>query len=82
MLGEHARRNELTDKLKDNPFPVHGDPKLSVPFNLPSFVLNKFSVKAFNMLFYGKNLKSVQKGLVHYDPYFYFYCFHYFSFFR
>ncbi len=71
MLGEHAKQNELTDKLKDNPFPVHGDPKLSVPFNLPSFVLNKFSVKAFNMLFYGKNLKSIQKGLVHYDPYFY-----------
>lgn len=71
MLGEHATHDELTDKLKVNPFPVHGDPKLTVPFNLPSFVLNKFSVKAFNMLFYGKNLKPVQKGLVHYDPYFY-----------
>ncbi len=71
MLGEHSRNEELPDKLAADPLVVHGDPKLTVPFNLPAFVLNKFSVKSFNALYYGKNLKKIQQGIVHYDPYFY-----------
>lgn len=71
MIGEHATMEELPGKYRKDPLPAHGDPKLSIPFNLPSFVLNKFSVKAFNTLFYGKNLKREQEAVIHYDPYFY-----------
>jgi hypothetical protein len=38
---------------------------------LPSFVLNQFTVKAFNFLFYGKNLKKEINNIVSYEPFFY-----------
>src|SRR5205085_10746714 len=44
---------------------------LIVPIDFPSFVLNSFTVKAFNELYYHFQVsKSVHK-IVHYDPFFY-----------
>jgi len=45
--------------------------KLTIPFNLPSWVLNSFTVKAFNFLFYLKNFKREIDAVVPYDPFFY-----------
>jgi decaprenylphospho-beta-D-ribofuranose 2-oxidase len=42
-----------------------------LPFNLPSFALNRFTVKVFNFLFYGKNIKKEQDNIVSYEPFFY-----------
>lgn len=71
MLGEHATLDDLTSRQRRDPFKIHGDPGLSIPFNFPNFALNNLTVKAFNALFYAKNVKSVQADTVHYDPYFY-----------
>ncbi len=71
MLGEHANLEDLSSRQSKNPLATHGDPRLGMPFNLPSFVLNKFSVKAFNTLYYRKNVRPIQENVVHYDPYFY-----------
>jgi decaprenylphospho-beta-D-ribofuranose 2-oxidase len=69
ILGEHAleievpeRKRKLTSKEK---------PFFTVPFNLPSFVLNSWSVKAFNAMYYAKNHHKVTDGLVNYNPFFY-----------
>lgn len=44
---------------------------LVVPFELPGFVLNKFSMQAFNWLYYHKQFQSNVKHEMHYDPFFY-----------
>lgn len=43
----------------------------TIPFFFPSWVLNKFSIKAFNALYYRKNLTKVKTDIVHYDRFFY-----------
>lgn len=43
--------------------------KLSIPFNAPSFLLNKYTVRAFNHLYFKKPIK--QHSRIDYDPFFY-----------
>jgi len=70
-VGEHAKLDELPEKFKKNPLAVHGKKKITFPFNLPSWVLNSFTVKAFNFLYYGKNFKKEINNIVPYEPFFY-----------
>lgn len=63
MAGEHSTE---PDKLVPSP-----EPKLVFPFEAPGFALNKFSVAAFNTLFFHKQMKAVVKGKQDYEPYFY-----------
>jgi FAD/FMN-containing dehydrogenase len=54
--------------------PPPGDasaPKLRVPFDAPSALLNRFSVRAFNAAYYRQQLKPVVRKRVHYEPFFY-----------
>ncbi len=69
LLGEHACGNDIPKNKK--PLLPHSTKLLNVPFVFPSFVLNKWSIKAFNMLYYHKQLKTESYGLVHYAPFFY-----------
>ena len=71
MLGEHATMDELSEKQKSNPLPKPAKKQIPFPFNLPSWVLNPFTVKAFNFLYYGKNFKRVIDNVVPYEPFFY-----------
>ena len=68
LLGEHASECELKGKP---PFPVHGDGGWAVPFFLPGRVLNAQVLKAFNALYYHRQVRRATDALVHYDPYFY-----------
>jgi FAD/FMN-containing dehydrogenases len=71
ILGEHATLQDLPEKFRKDPLQLPQKKKLTIPFNLPSFVLNTFTVKAFNMLYYGKNLKKQIDNVVSYEPFFY-----------
>jgi FAD/FMN-containing dehydrogenase len=71
IVGEHAKPEELSDKQKKKPLKVSAKPKITFPFNLPSWVLNTFTVKAFNFLYYGKNFKKEINNVVPYEPFFY-----------
>ncbi|MFA5453938.1 MAG: FAD-binding oxidoreductase [Sulfurimonas sp.] len=62
MVGDFANDGNLEYKSKR---------KLSIPFNFPSFALNKFSVKAFNRLYYAKAKDGVSKQRVSIDTFFY-----------
>ncbi|MBL4586877.1 MAG: FAD-binding oxidoreductase [Flavobacteriales bacterium] len=68
-LGEHATEkeapNERLARFK-TPKPVFG-----LPFNLPSWTLNKWTVKAFNALFYGKVRKTDSTAIIDFESYFY-----------
>ena len=71
ILGEHAVPADLK-KIKAEKYLVHpGKVKLSMPFNLPSVVLNPVSIKAFNALYYAKNLKKNIENIVPYEGFFY-----------
>jgi len=71
IIGEHARLDELNDKQRKHPLVYAGKPKITFPFNLPSWILNTLTVKIFNFLYYGKNLKKEINNVVPYEPFFY-----------
>jgi len=65
MLGEHATHEEVGDRVSKK------KTEFTIPFYFPSFTLNSTTIKAFNTLFYHKNLKQVSEGIVPYKPFFY-----------
>jgi len=71
MLGEHATVDDLAQIQKADPLKLPKNKQIIFPFNLPSWVLNKFSVKAFNFVYYTKNFKKEINNVVSYEPFFY-----------
>ena len=59
------------DFLDDNNLEVPKKKKLSIPFDFPTFTLNKFSVKTFNYLYYNKVKDSLSTQIVDYETFFY-----------
>ena len=45
--------------------------KLSVPMVMPAAILSRFTVGAFNTLYYHKQFRKQKTGLVDYEPFFY-----------
>lgn len=71
MAGEHADPDELSEKQRKNMLKPYSDTMFTFPVDLPSFVLNQYSVKAFNFLYYQKNIKKYIQNIIPYDPFFY-----------
>lgn len=71
ILGEHAKVEDLPEKLKGDPLKLPAKKSIPFPINLPSWVLNSFTVKLFNFLYYGKNFKKEINNVVSYEPFFY-----------
>jgi FAD/FMN-containing dehydrogenase len=65
IRGNHAENDQPISGLK---IPSG---KKTVPLDFPGFALSKPTVKAFNFLYYNKQLRQRTRGLVHYDPFFY-----------
>ncbi len=53
------------------PEPPASLPRITLPFDFPSFVLGNISVAAFNMAFYGMHKLRPRNGIVHPDSFFY-----------
>jgi len=62
MAGNHSDNSTADRQTIDQP-------SLNMPVEAPGFVLNRFSVRAFNTLYYRKPRKNISN--VHYDGYFY-----------
>lgn len=71
LLGEHALPEELSAKRKSNPLALPRKMQIAFPINLPSFVLNPFTVRTFNFLYYRKNYRKEMDSIVSYEPFFY-----------
>lgn len=71
MAGEHAMPDELSKKQRQEMLRSLSNTVFTMPFNLPSFVLNQYSIKGFNWLYYQKNIKKYINNIVSYDPFFY-----------
>lgn len=62
MVGDFCDDGKLDYKPKQ---------KLTIPFNFPSFTLNKWTVKAFNWLYYKKVKEKISQQKVTIDSFFY-----------
>ena len=62
MIGEHARDGQLLLPAKR---------ALSVPVDMPAALLNRYSVQAFNELYYQRIRKPVSKQRVTFESFFY-----------
>jgi len=71
ILGEHATYNELPMDKKNDALKLPPKKQIPFPFNLPSWVLNSFTVKIFNALVYAKNFRKEINNIVSYEPFFY-----------
>lgn len=71
MLAEHATPSELPAGQYQKPFDVLKKSNRSVPFDFPSFALNRLTVRAFNALYYWAGSRKTEPQLVDWDSYFY-----------
>jgi FAD/FMN-containing dehydrogenase len=69
MLGNEAAAAELPPRLRNRPLTIPAKRGKSVPFCFPGVVLNSYSVRAFNWLFYARHRDGHR--FVDYDTYFY-----------
>lgn len=46
-------------------------PPIPVPFDFPSITINPLTIRAFNLLYYHKQITSVKRQISHYNPFFY-----------
>ena len=71
--GNKLGRSLLTtgEFLNDNTFSYKPKKTFSVPFYFPSFVLNKWFVKLFNILYFNKVRKQVTHAISDIDSFFY-----------
>src|SRR5437879_1140241 len=65
MCGNNDQSRSQASKKTGRKLP------LTVPFDLPSFVLNSLTVKSFNELFYHSQLSKRVHKVVPYEPFFY-----------
>jgi FAD/FMN-containing dehydrogenase len=63
MAGEHSK---VPGELKPS-----AKPKLVFPFDAPGFLLNRYTVSAFNTLYFHKQIKPFKRFVQDYEPYFY-----------
>ena len=71
MRGEHAFKHELPKNLQQNPLRLKKRIIPTVPFYFPDFMLNKWSVRLFNYLYFNKQKRKEIKNFVDYETFFY-----------
>lgn len=70
FAGEHATRMDLAGKSP--PFPTARRRRLSVPIDMPGFMLNRLSVRAFNELYFRSGARHAgARRMVPWDSYFF-----------
>lgn len=62
-VGDHAKFEDLPSKLKEKKFNYSAEQKINVPFYFPSKVLNQYTTKLFNEIWYLKDKKESKKIL-------------------
>lgn len=71
MRGEHAMISELPQNLRKSPLLLKQNLHFTIPFFFPGFVLNTWTVKIFNWLYFNKQRLKLKKAIVAYEPFFY-----------
>ena len=71
MLGEHASLADLSQHHQSTPLITKPKRQKSVPFSLPSGLLNAAAMRAFNTVYYWKTARRQSPDLVDWESYFY-----------
>lgn len=74
--GEHLGRGVFQrGDFYDPPLGKTADasslPAIPIPFNFPEITINPLTIRAFNLLYYHKQITSVKRQVSHYNPFFY-----------
>lgn len=70
-LGEHATTGDLGEHKLTFPTTSAGRKQTALNFDFPNWVLNSFSIRAFNELYFQKGRRGPKQDLVTWDTYFY-----------
>lgn len=62
MLGEHSQDGTLEFEKKKG---------LNMPIDMPSSILNHYSIKAFNAFYYHRVFSKLKTEIISFEPYFY-----------
>jgi len=68
-VGDAAELKDLPDSLRKDPLKLHPVSKLRVPFFLPGFLLNTFTIRLLNKLI--AFVQNSPKDFVHYEKFFF-----------
>ena len=73
--GRHMGRGILVRGRWAEPSEAPADPpppkrRITVPVELPSKWLNRYSARAFNLFYYGKHLRRIRTGIAHPESFF------------
>jgi FAD/FMN-containing dehydrogenase len=71
MVGEHAPASAVPPAFRSNPFATPEHKTRTLPLDLPGGMLNAWTVKAFNALYWRRGVASERDTLVDWDSYFY-----------
>lgn len=71
MLGDHALASELGDPERNQPLRTKSTKSLSVPIDAPAFLLNRWTMSAFNAAYYHFGARKQGDTLVDWNSYFY-----------
>ena len=70
--GEHAAFQHLEKKAHlRNPLAISNPITIRVPQIVPSVVINKYGIQAFNALYYGKQRQKAKRKVVHFNRFFF-----------
>jgi FAD/FMN-containing dehydrogenase len=70
MRGHHARRDDLSVRLRDRPFD-RPHRQYNLGFDFPAWVLNSASIRAFNDLYYRLQSRRSQPFIADYESFFF-----------
>jgi len=65
-LGDHAEQSP-----RGKPASIARKPRLSMPFSTPGWLLNRYSMRSFNSLYFQRQSRQPAQSLVHYQRYFF-----------
>lgn len=68
--GHFIRANHAPAQLGHAPAIARAK-HLAMPLDLPAFALNRWSVRAFNTLYFHRQRAARRRAIVHYEPFFY-----------
>ncbi len=71
MRGEHARMEELPGRKIAEARMYGKNSHMTVPCDFPSLSLNRFSVRAFNEIYYRKTRHGISRSITGLDAFFY-----------
>ena len=72
IFGEHAKISDLSPAAKENSLGIKIKKSKTIPFDMPNWLLNHFSISVFNSLYYWNGKRKVgSQELVDWDTYFY-----------